>query len=42
MGCFTVNIDIFAKAIFSLISRSAIDERQYDVSEKIKYDGTNA
>ena len=31
----TVNIEIFTQYIFSRISRSAIDARKYDVSEKI-------
>ena len=32
----TVNVEIFAQYIFSRISRSALDARKYDVSEKMK------
>ena len=33
----TVNVEIFAQYIFSLISRRALDARKYDVSEKMNH-----
>ena len=37
----TVNVDIFAQYIFSRISRRALDERKYDVSEKMNHYRSN-
>ena len=37
----TVNVEIFAQYIFSRISRSALDARKYDVSEKMKHYRSN-
>ena len=37
----TVNVDIFAQYIFSLISRRALDARKFDVSENYYHNGTN-
>ena len=37
----TVNVEIFAQCIFSRISRTALDARKYDVSEKINQNSTN-
>ena len=36
-----MNIEIFAQYIFSRISRSALDARKYDVSEKMKHYRSN-
>ena len=37
----TVNVEIFAQYIFLRISRSALDVRKYDVSEKMKHYRSN-
>ena len=37
----TVNVDIFARYIFSLISRRALAARKFDVSENYHHNGTN-
>ena len=37
----TVNVEIFAQNICSRISRSALDARKYDVSEKMKHYRSN-
>ena len=37
----TVNVEIFSQYIFSRISRSALDARKYDVSEKMKHYRSN-
>ena len=37
----TVNVEIFTQYIFSRISRSALDARKYDVSEKMKHYRSN-
>ena len=34
IGLYTVNVVIFARYIFSLISRRALDVQTFDVSEK--------
>ena len=38
---YTINVEIFAQYIFSRISRSALDARKYDVSEKMKHYRSN-
>ena len=37
----TVNIDIFARYIFSFITRRAVDAQKIDVSENYYHNGTN-
>ena len=37
----TVNVEVFAPYIFSLISRRALDARKFDVSENYYHNGTN-
>ena len=37
----TVNVEIFAQYIFSLISRSVLGARKYDVSEKMNHYSAN-
>ena len=37
----TVNVEIFAQYIFSIISRRALDARTFDVSENYNHNRTN-
>ena len=37
----TVDVDIFAQYIFSLISHSAVHARKFDVNDKLEYHWTN-
>ena len=38
---YTVNVEIFARYIFSFISRKAVEARKFDVSENYYHNRTN-